>query len=294
MVLLLLALVAVSVSAQSAPHFVEVTRDAGIDFRYVNGASGRKYVPEAIGSGAAFFDADGDGFLDLYIVNGTALPGYDGPSGTNAHYRNEGDGTFADVTEATQTGDAGYGMGAAVGDVDNDGSPDLYVTNYGPNVFYHNEGHGGTFADMTDRTGLGDPGWGSHAAFADYDRDGDLDLYVANYMEFDLDANKECFTGAARSICGPLAYPGQSGVLYRNDGDFRLSSSRSLAFANATRAAGLFSNEGRQLAAVFGDCDDDGDPDLFIANDPAAQFSLPQQRRRYLRRARHHRRGSVQ
>ena len=142
MVLLLLALVAASVSAQSAPHFVEVTRAAGIDFRYVNGASGRKYMPEAIGSGAAFFDADGDGFLDLYIVNGTALPGYDGPLGTNAHYRNEGDGTFADVTEATQTGDAGYGMGAAVGDVDNDGNPDLYVTNYGPNVFYHNEGHG--------------------------------------------------------------------------------------------------------------------------------------------------------
>ena len=264
MLLLLLALAAVSVHAQSAPHFVEVTLAAGLDFRYVNGASGRKYLPEAIGSGAAFFDADGDGFLDLYIVNGTALPGYDGPPGTNAHYRNEGDGTFADVTAAARTGHAGYGMGAAIGDVDNDGNPDLYVTNYGPNVLYHNEGQGRAFADVTARAGLGDPGWGTHAAFADYDRDGDLDLYVANYMEFDLDANKECFTGAARSICGPLAYPGQSGVLYRNDHD--------LAFVNATHAAGLSNDEGRQLAAVFGDCDDDGDPDLFIANDRQPNF----------------------
>lgn len=247
------------------PHFVEVTQQAGIDFRYTNGASGQKYVLESIGSGAAFFDADGDGFLDLYIVNGASLPGYDGPPAFNAHYRNKGDGTFVDITQETKTGDAGYGMGAAIGDVDNDGAPDLYVTNYGPNIFYRNRGNG-TFVDITQETDTGDSGWGTHASFADIDNDGDLDLYVANYMAFDLDNNVECFTGTARSICGPLTYPGQSGVLYRNDSD------EQIRFTNVTNQVGLANATGRQLAAVFGDIDSDGDTDLFVANDVQPNF----------------------
>lgn len=252
------------VAAAGPVQFVEVTLEAGLTFTYVNGASGRKYMPEPMGSGAAFFDYDNDGYLDLYIVNGAPLPGfeYEEPP-TNALYRNNGDGTFADVTVAAGVGDTGYGMGAAVGDYDNDGDRDLYVTNFGPNVLYRNNGDG-TFTDVTVTAGVGDRGWGTNAAFVDYDQDGDLDLYVANYMEFDVRHNIACRQGRVRAYCGPTAYPGQSGVLYRNDGDG--------AFTDVTKQAGLFNTSGRQLGAVFGDYDNDGDPDLFVANDKTPNF----------------------
>lgn len=239
-----------------------MTRQAGIDFRYVNGASGAKYMPEPMGSGAAFFDADGDGHLDLYIVNGAALPGYGGDTGPNAMYRNRGDGSFVDVTDESRTGDRQYGMAAAVGDYDGDTDLDLFVGNYGPNVLYRNDG--GSFTDLTEATGLGDPGWASHATFVDYDLDGNLDLYVANYMDFHPRENRVCMRGEFQAYCGPNTYPGQSGILYRNDGDG--------ALVDVTAAAGLHTAEGRQLAAVFGDMDDDGDPDLFVANDKRPNF----------------------
>jgi len=245
------------------PQFVDVTREAGIDFVYVNGASGSKYMAEAVGSGAAFFDADGDGLLDLYVVNGAALPGYSGPTGPNRHYRNAGNGTFVDDTVRSQTGDEQFGMGAAVGDYDNDGDADLYLANYGPNVFYENDGTG-VFSDVTERTGTGDSGWGTHPAFVDYDNDGDLDLYIANYMEFTPADNKQCLAGEVPIYCGPTTYPGQAGVLYRNDGSQR--------FTDVTQEAGLSDDSGRQLAAVFGDYDNDGDADLFIANDKRPNF----------------------
>jgi len=244
-------------------QFVDVTEEAGIDFAYINGASGQKYMPEAVGSGAAFFDADRDGYIDLYILNGAPLPGYEGPVGTNALFRNDGDGTFSDITESSHTGDAGFGMAAATGDVDNDGLPDLYVANYGANRFYRNAGRG-RFTDVTATSAVGDSSWGAHAAFSDVDRDGDLDLYVANYMDFDPGDNRRCFRGEAREYCGPNTYAGQSGVLYRNDGDLR--------FSDITEEAGLSTERGKQLAAVFGDLDEDGDEDLFIANDKNPNF----------------------
>ena len=261
--LLWLLFVLVMPAYAALPKFAEVTKEAGIDFRYINGASGAKYMPEAVGSGAAFFDGDGDGLLDLYIVNGAALPGYTGPTGPNVYYRNLGDGTFVDQTAVSGTGDEAFGMAATVGDVDADGDPDLYVSNYGANRLYLNGG-GAIFADVALAAGVADTAWGTHAAFADYDIDGDLDLYVANYMDFDPAKNVECSAGQARSYCGPTTYPGQAGVLYRNDGG--------LVFTEVTKQAGLDDDTGRQLAAVFGDIDIDGDPDLFIANDKKPNF----------------------
>jgi enediyne biosynthesis protein E4 len=246
--------------AGHAVEFVDVAASSGLDFTYANGATGHKYMPECMGSGAAFFDYDGDGWLDLYIVNGAYLDSLapNAAAPRNALFRGRGDGTFQERTEATGTGDTGYGMGAAVGDADNDGHLDLYVTNYGPNVFYRNDGHG-AFADLTQATLTGDPGWGTNAAFVDYDNDGDLDLYVANYMDFAVSANRECRQSTALAYCGPTAYAGQSGVLYRNDDR--------LAYTDVTREAGLVWTAGRQLGAVFADYDGDGDQDLFVPND---------------------------
>ena len=133
--LLVIGLLCPALADATLPEFVDVTREAGIDFIYVNGASGSKYMAEAVGSGAAFFDADGDGLLDLYVVNGAALPGYNGPTGPNRHYRNAGNGTFIDDTVRSQTGDEQFGMGAAVGDYDNDGAAEVYLANDGPHSF---------------------------------------------------------------------------------------------------------------------------------------------------------------
>ncbi|MFA6107793.1 MAG: CRTAC1 family protein [Candidatus Latescibacterota bacterium] len=257
--LLILSLAAGVPAWAGTPQYVEVTREAGLDFRYTNGASGHKYLPEAMGSGAAFFDADRDGDLDLFIVNGAYLgrrPSGDAPS--DAFYRSRGDGTFENATAAAALGDTAYGMGAAVGDYDNDDDLDLYVTNFGPNALHRNRGDG-TFEEVTAASGTGDPGWGTNAAFVDYDHDGDLDLYVANYMDFRLERNQDCRQSHVRAYCGPTAYPGQSGVLYRNEGDG--------TFADVTRQAGVYTTAGRQLGAIFGDYDNDGDQDLFVAND---------------------------
>ncbi|MBM3279338.1 MAG: CRTAC1 family protein [Candidatus Handelsmanbacteria bacterium] len=252
-----------------ALRFVEVAAEAGIDFRYVNGASPQRYLPEAMGSGAALFDADGDGYLDLFIINGTYLdrdPGPDPP--LDALYRNRGDGTFENTTAQAGVGDPSYGMGVAAADCDNDGDQDLYLTNFGPNRLYQNQG-GGRFADLTGEAGVGDAGWGTGAAFADVDLDGDLDLYVANYLDFSLERNKVCLQAGVPAYCPPTAYPGVSGVYYRNEGEGR--------FSDQTRQAGLHTTAGRQLAPVFADYDLDGDPDLFVANDKTPNFLFQNQ-----------------
>ena len=268
------------------PAFVEVAQEAGIEFHHQNGASGRYYYVETYGSGAAFLDYDNDGDQDLYAVNSAPLPGFvaeDVP--TNAFYRNRGDGTFADVTAQTRTGHPGYGMGTCVGDIDNDGHVDLYVTNFGPNVLYRNQGDG-TFADQTADAGVGDPRLSTSAAFADIDNDGDLDLYVANNVSIDLAYDEGCHQGEIPVYCAPTQYKGESGALFRND--------RGGKFADITRPAGVYSEAGRQLGVVFGDYDGDGDADLYVANDMKANFLFPQRRCNAVRRSGLERGGSPQ
>jgi len=258
------------------PFFVDATVEAGLDFRHVNGASGRFYYPEINTGGICVFDADGDGWMDIYMVNGASLPGHpsygkatDRRSPTNALYRNLGNGRFADVTESSGTGDGSYGMGCAAADVDNDGDVDLYVTNFGPNVLFRNEGEG-RFSDITRAAGVGDDGWGSGCAFADVDGDGFLDLYVANYLNYQLGDEvgartrfvaKDMPAGVeeARTYADPHAFPPAANRFYLNRGDG--------TFAEMAGTLGIASDDGRDLGVVFSDVDDDGDPDLFVATD---------------------------
>ena len=231
-------------------QFVDGTAAAGVAFHHQNGATGEKHLPETQGSGVAFFDYDGDGWLDLYFVN---------VAGPGALYRNRGDGTFEETTERAGVVNSGCGMGCATADYDNDGDIDLYITCYGPNILYRNNGDG-TFEDVTALAGVGDPGFGQGAAFADYDMDGDLDLYVANYLEYRPELNRHC--GRVKGIriyCGPDAFPPQPDVFYRNNGDG--------TFEEVAEAVGLVSPEGREIGAIFSDLDNDGDPDLYVASD---------------------------
>ncbi len=250
-------------SGRRGPVFVEVAKHVGIDFQHVTGASGGYHYVETYGSGAAFLDYDGDGFQDLYLVNGAPLPGYSSATPpTNMLYRNNGNSTFGDVTHMTGTGDPGYGLGSCVGDYDNDGKVDLYVTNFGPNVLYHNDG-AGAFEDVTRRSGTGDSRMSTSAAFADVDNDGELDLYAANNARISLQ-EEGCYRGEIPVYCAPTQYDGDSGILYMNEGDG--------VFADATRSAGLYRDSGRQLGVVFSDYDGDGDTDLYVANDMTANF----------------------
>ena len=253
--------------------FINATAQAGIRFKHHDGRSGARYFVEPLGAGAVFFDYNNDGFQDIYFVNGADLRERSGGAGErgsegarkmrNALYRNDRDGTFTDVTEAAGVGDTSYGLGCTAGDYDNDGFPDLYVTNFGANVFYRNNGDG-TFTDVTAQTGTGDARWGTSCAFADYDNDGLLDLYVTNYVKYTLESDKVCMNRGIRSYCDPRLYEGELDILYRNNGDG--------TFTDVTKAAGLSGATGRGLAVVWGDYDDDGDVDLYVANDADANF----------------------
>ncbi len=257
--------------AASAVRFVEVTETAGIDFIHTSGRSGRKYGVETIGSGAAFLDFDGDGWVDLYVVNGTDLPGYSSPvPPRNALYHNQGDATFDEVAVQLGVADTSYGMGCTAGDYDNDGDTDLFVANFGPNLLYRNGGARADwrFADITDRTILGaDDSWSTGCAFVDYDLDGDLDLYVANYLDYRFEEEEVGEDGRLkrpRRHLAPTEYPGRRDYLYRNEGGNR--------FVDITATAGLLSVACRELGAVFFDFDEDGDPDLFQGNDATPNF----------------------
>jgi len=252
----------------AGPVFVDVAREAGLDFVHYNGATDEKYMVETMGSGGGFVDYDGDGDPDVYLVNGGPLPGSKPAARppASALYRNNGDGTFTDVTEASGIGPSGYGMGMAAADVDNDGDLDLYLTNFGPNLLYRNNGDG-TFTDVTSAAKVAAGLWSSSAAFGDFDRDGWVDLFVCRYVDFSLTNHKFCGNLAKnlKAYCHPDVYNPVPNLLFRNNGD--------LTFTEVTRAAGVLDeDEGKSLGVVWGDYDNDGDPDIYVANDSMRNF----------------------
>ena len=203
-------------SAQPAlPTFSDVTKAAGIQFSHDSGAFGKKYLPETMGLGGAFLDADGDGWQDILLVNGMPWPGRPGRTSVMALYRNNQNGTFTDVTAKAGLAVPMYGIGAAAADYDNDGRVDIYVTALGRNRLFRNLG-GSKFSDVTDAARVGDTSFSASAAWSDYDRDGRLDLFVANYVQWAIERDLFCtLDGKAKSYCTPEAYQGQSGTLYR-------------------------------------------------------------------------------
>lgn len=244
----------------SSIQFTDVTEAAGIRFQHNNGAFGEKYLPETMGSGVAFFDFDGDGDQDLLFVNGMDWPGHrSGGRSTAALYRNRGNGTFDDVTRGSGLDREIYGMGLAIGDYDNDGDPDVYLTALGPNVLLRNDGEG-RFTDVTRAAGVGDDGFGTSATWVDTDRDGDLDLFLLNYVEWTIATDIYCtLDGQTKAYCTPESYNGASPVLYRNEGEGK--------FVDATEEAGLHNPRGKGLGVAVLDFDRDGWPDLAVAND---------------------------
>jgi len=257
---------------EAKQQFRDATKGSGIAFRYTFGGTGEPTrIVQATGPGLALFDIDGDSDLDVYLVNGGWLDGVskdDGARGAcNRLYRNEGGMKFVDVTDKAGVGHAGYGMGCTAADFDGDGHIDLYVTNFGPNVLYRNRGDG-TFQDVTEKAGVAGPAtlsgrtkWSTNSVFFDADKDGDLDLFVSNYLAFDAAFNE--YYGP-EGFPGPSSYLGQTSLLYRNNGDG--------TFTDITKASGLMRTDGRGMGASVFDFDGDGRPDIFEANDNMANY----------------------
>ncbi|MEK7799689.1 MAG: VCBS repeat-containing protein, partial [Acidobacteriota bacterium] len=244
--------------------FTDVTRAAGIGFVHDSGAFGRKYLPETMGSGLAFLDYDGDGFQDLFFVNSADWPEKRRRAATQALYRNQGDGTFEDVTRKAGLAVEIYGIGVAAADYDNDGDTDLFINALGPDRLFRNRGDG-TFADVTQRAGVSDPAFGSSATWLDYDRDGFLDLFACNYVQWSPKEDIFCtLDGASKSYCTPESYRGATNRLYRNRGDG--------TFEDTTRKAGVYDPTGKSLGVVALDYDGDGWIDLAVANDTQPNF----------------------
>ena len=248
--------------------FVDVVRSAGIAFQHDNAGSAEKYLIETMGAGCGWIDYDQDGLLDLYLVNSAATRVYSPKQSLrSALYRNNGDGTFTDVTGKAGVGAEGlFGMGVAVGDYDNDGFPDLLVLGYGRSILYHNNGDG-TFADVTARAGLENSGrWASSAAWFDYDNDGRLDLVIANYVDWSPQGNFYCGDRGPglRSYCHPDDFHGQPPTLYHNNGDG--------TFTDVSKSSGVGLKGGNGLGVVTFDYDNDGWQDIFIANDHMPNF----------------------
>ena len=244
---------------------MDVTEAAGIDFVHDNGAFGEKYLPETMGSGVAFFDADGDGDQDLLFVNSRRWPGQrTEPEPTSALYRNRGDGTFEDATAGSGLDTPAYGIGAAIADYDADGDQDVYLTVLGPNRLLENTG-GGVFREAPHAASVADPGFSSGATWFDADGDGDLDLFLLNYVEWSIEEDIFCaLDGVNKSYCTPESYNGASAVLYRNDGP--------AGFTDVTEAAGLFNPRGKGLGVAVLDFDGDGFSDLAVANDTQPNY----------------------
>ena len=255
-------------AAVNAVRYVDVAGSSGISFQHDNAASPEKYLIETMGSGCGWIDYDQNGLLDLYLVNGASRR-----ANTSKHalrsalYRNNGDGTFTDVTiKAGVDAEGLFGMGAAVGDYDNDGCPDLFVLGYGRCILFHNNGNG-TFTDVTDRAGVGNiRKWGSSAAWFDYDNDGLLDLVIANYVDWSPEQNFWCGDKGPglRSYCHPDVYRGQPPTLYHNNGDG--------TFSDVSKRSGVGIRPGNGLGVVTFDYDNDGWQDIFITNDQMPNF----------------------
>ena len=252
---------------QAALEFVDVSHEAGIDFLHINGFTTRKYLVEIMGSGCAFLDYDGDGWLDLFLVNGGRVPGFrhDGVI-EHALYRNLGNGSFQNTSRKAGIGESSYyGMGVAVGDVDNDGWEDLYLTYFGgPNQLYRNN-RDGTFTDLTQKAGVGGPGgWSTSAAFFDYDNDGFLDLYVCRYLDFDYRIHRDCLRQEHHVYCPPKEYEGIPDLLFQNN--------RNGTFTDVSTQSGIASPVGKGLGVMGVDLDEDGRLEIYVANDTNPNF----------------------
>jgi len=261
----ILLLIGLTFAADSRVQFVNVASEAGLTFKHTNGASAEKLMPETFGSGVAWIDYDNDGWIDLFFANGADMARRK-PSPGNALFRNLGNGKFADVT--AKAGVAGRGLfatGVAVGDYDNDGFLDIYVTGYGGNQLLHNNGDG-TFTDVTAKAGVGAGGWSSSTGWLDYDRDGYLDLYVVRYLDYDI--KKDPYCGYKREgwrmYCDPQQFDGVADLLYHNNHDG--------TFADVSRKAGIANPSGKGLGVALGDVDLDGYTDIFVTNDGIRNF----------------------
>ena len=240
--------------------FRDITAQAGIHFTHNNAAFGKKYLPETMGPGCAFIDYDNDGWPDILLINDTNWPGHPGPQTTPKLYHNNHDGTFTDVTAKSGLAVPIFGMGVAVGDYDNDGFDDLFITALGQSHLFHNNGNG-TFTDVTKPAGLTGPNeFSTSAAFLDYDRDGKLDLVVANYVQWSIQGDLFCtLDGKNKSYCTPESYKGTSARLWHNLGNGR--------FEDATTKAHFFDNTSKSLGVTILDYNNDGWPDILLAND---------------------------
>ena len=264
-------------------HFVDATDAVGLDFRHVSSATSQKYLPETMGGGVAMLDADGDGRLDLFFANGARIddpmpPGRaavkDGPRYWNRLYLQKPDGRFVDATEASGLAGEGYSQGTAVGDYDNDGDEDLFVSGVFSNHLYRNDGHG-RFTDVTAEAGIGGgDAWSTSAAFVDVDGDGRLDLFVGRYMKWSFADNPHCSAAynpfpekspnGPRAYCHPNLFPGATALLYRNEGGGR--------FRDVSAEAGVANPDGKSLGVAIADYDGDGRTDVFVANDAIRQY----------------------
>jgi len=259
--LLATTLIALGLSAAPAspPVFSDVTAASGIKFRHVNGAFGKKFLPETLGSGCAFLDYDNDGWQDILLINSTHFPSQAGAAGYPALYHNNKNGTFTDVTREAGLAVEMYGMGVAAADYDNDGNVDIYVTALGQNRLFRNQG-GGKFKDVSAAAGVAHEGFSTGAMWLDYDRDGHLDLFVADYVEWTAANDLFCsLDGKSKSYCTPESYKGRSPTLYHNRGNG--------TFEDVTKKAGLLDPASKALGVALIDVDDDGWPDIFVAND---------------------------
>jgi hypothetical protein len=269
-----LAVLTVCLSALSTAPIFYLKQPAGLDFTLQNSPTPQKYLIETMPGGVALLDYDNDGLLDIFLVNGgqvsSSMQQADDFSRHNPRYWNRlyhqnHDGSFTDVTQRAGLANAGngnYGMGVAVGDYDNDGFPDIYLTNYGRNILYHNN-RDGTFSDVTAKAGVAGGGWSASAGFLDYDNDGKLDLFVTRYLEWDTKHSKPCGV-TVRQYCPPGEFPPVTNILYHNRGDG--------TFEDVSVKSGIAAKKGRSLGVAFADYDSDGFTDIFVANDATEQF----------------------